>query len=253
MRILVLLYGLTTYLIFFATFLYLIGFVVNMVVPKGIDDGVAAGSLAEALLVNLSCILLFGVQHTIMARPAFKRWWTSIIPEAAERSTFVIVTSGILILTFWQWRPMDAVIWSLDHPGLAMSLQVLGFLGWGLALVSTFVIDHFDLFGLRQVVLYAQGKPYTKVELKENLLYKMVRHPLMLGFLVAFWSTPQMSLGHLVFAGAFTSYILVAVKIEERDLVKAHRGYEDYRQRVPSILPLPRKREGLSSKASLAN
>ncbi|MHC5062924.1 MAG: methanethiol S-methyltransferase [Planctomycetota bacterium] len=253
MRILVLIYGLATYLIFFATFLYLIGFVVNMVVPKGVDDGTAAGSLGEALLVNLSCILLFGVQHTIMARPAFKRWWTRIIPEAAERSTFVLVTSGILILTFWQWRPLDGVIWSVEHPGLAMSLQVLGLLGWGLALLSTFVIDHFDLFGLRQVILFARGKPYTAVEMKENMLYRLVRHPLMLGFIVAFWSTPHMTVGHLVFAGAFTGYILIAVKIEERDLLRAHSGYADYRRRVPSILPLPRRREAAAGSVSMVN
>lgn len=235
----VLAYGIFAYVLFFATFLYLIGFVGGFVVPKTLDSGVA-GSIGMAILVNVLCLAVFGIQHTIMARPAFKRAFTRIIPAAAERSTFVLVTSAILIATVWFWQPMPQVIWHVEGPA-AWLLTGISFLGWGIVLASTFIIDHFDLFGLRQTVTYAMGRQYTAPQFKEILFYRVVRHPLMVGFMIAFWSTPHMSLSHLVFALTCTAYIFVGVRIEETTLVELHgEAYEQYRRRVRGLLPIPR-------------
>jgi protein-S-isoprenylcysteine O-methyltransferase Ste14 len=237
---LALVYGVVCYALFLGVFLYAIGFVGDFLVPKSID-GPGRFELG-ALLVDLALLGLFAVQHSTMARPAFKRRWTRIVPAHLERSTFVLVTSLILALLFWQWRPFGAVVWQVDATALRAVIWALFALGWAVVLVSTFVIDHFDLFGLRQTWLYAQGKPYSPPGFKDSVLYRTVRHPLMLGFLIAFWATPRMTLGHLVFAIATTCYVLIAIQIEERDLLAMHDEYEDYRRRVPMLLPL-RKRE----------
>ncbi|OFV91115.1 MAG: hypothetical protein A3J75_02475, partial [Acidobacteria bacterium RBG_16_68_9] len=208
-----------------------------MVVPKSIDSG-AAASLGEALLVNLGLLALFAVQHTVMARPGFKKAWTRIIPEPIERSTFVLVASLLLLLLFWQWRPLPAVVWELESGIASLLLWVLFWCGWVLVFGSSFVIDHFDLFGLRQVTLFALGRKYTYPTFQVSAFYRFVRHPLLLGFLIAFWSTPRMTVGHLVFALAITGYIVMGIQFEERDLVRFHGApYEAYRRRVPMLLP----------------
>lgn len=241
-RLTVLAYGTLVYLFFFVTFLYAIGFVTGVGVPKGIDDG-APAPLAEALLVNGGLLALFAIQHMIMARQGFKRVWTRVIPAAAERSTFVLAASAILAVTFLAWRPMTGVIWEATNPVAATILQGVAFLGFGLVLVATFLIDHFDLFGLRQVIRHFRGVPYREPEFRVRSLYRRVRHPLYLGFLMAFWSTPVMTVGHLLFATLCTGFILVAVRLEERDLIRAHgAAYEDYRRRVPMLIPRPGRR-----------
>ena len=239
-RALSLAYGAGTYVLFLGTFLYMIGFVAGVFVPKHIDSG-ALAPLGEALLVNGGFLALFAIQHTIMARPAFKRRWTRIVPPQVERSTFVLITCAILIGMVASWRPLPGVVWHVDGT-LATALWVLSGLGWGTVLVSTFLIDHFELFGLRQVVMHALGRRAEAPRFRERALYRMVRHPLMLGFLVAFWATPHMTWGHLFFAAMCTGYILVALQIEERTLVELHGdAYRDYRRRVPMLLPLPRR------------
>ena len=236
-RLLVVLYGIVAYLIFFGTLLYAIGFVGNIGVPKGIDTG-PTGPFAQSMLINLALLGLFAVQHGVMARPGFKDWWTRIVPKPIERSTYVLISSLILLLLFREWRPMTGVIWDVENVLFSMALWGLFWLGFGLVLVSSFIIDHFDLFGLRQVVLYFQNKAYPPPQFKVNSLYRFVRHPLLLGFIVAFWSTPVMTEGHLVFALATTAYILIGIQFEERDLVKAHGApYVDYRRQVGMLLP----------------
>jgi protein-S-isoprenylcysteine O-methyltransferase Ste14 len=238
-RTFILAYGLSAYVLFFGTFLYLIGFIGGFGVPKTLDSGVP-GPVGLAVAVNVGLLALFAIQHTIMARPAFKRWWTTVIPEPAERSTFVLVTSLLLCLTAWQWRPIPGVVWHVEGAA-AIAIYTISAVGWVMVLASTFIIDHFDLFGLRQTLSYAFGRSYRPPQYKEVYLYRFCRHPLMLGFLIAFWATPTMSASHLLFAGVCTAYVLVAIKIEERTLVQLHgTAYEDYRRRVPALIPRPR-------------
>ena len=230
-------YGMVTYVFFLVTFLYAIGFVGNLVVPKGIDSG-DGSALGVALLVNLALLSLFAVQHNIMARLWFKRAWTKVIPIQVERTTFVFLTSAILAIMFWQWRPMTGVLWEVTNPALVLVLQLVFFAGWGTVLLVTFLIDHFDLFGLRQVFLWDN---YTPPRFKEWSLYRHSRHPLYLGFIIAFWATPKMTTGHLLFAAVTTVWMVISIQFEEHDLSELHPEYLAYKERVPMLLPLGRK------------
>lgn len=250
-RTAILLYGLACYAVFFATFLYAIGFVGNLWVPKAMDSP-RETSLGLALLIDLGLLSLFAVQHSVMARPGFKRVWTRVIPESAERSTYTLLSSLALILLFWQWRPLGGVVWDVDHP-LARGLLYAGFaFGWGLVLVATFLINHFDLFGLRQVWLQFRGRAYTALPFKTPGPYRLVRHPLYVGWFFAFWCTPTMSVTHLLFALMTTAYILVAIRLEERDLIAALPEYSQYRKQVPMLLPRLRRRVAWTSAARTA-
>jgi methanethiol S-methyltransferase len=237
-RVTTFVYGVFCYLIFFGTFLYAIGFVGNFMVPKSIDSGRTV-PLGEALLINAGLLALFAVQHSVMARPAFKRMWTRIVPQPAERSTYVLFSSVALIVLFRLWQPMGGVVWNIEQPVLRAVLYGLFALGFLLVLVSTFLINHFDLFGLRQVYLYLRGKEYTQLRFGTPILYRHVRHPLYLGWLFAFWATPTMTIAHLVFAIATTAYIFIAIQLEEKDLLDAYgNDYKRYRDTVPMIVPV---------------
>ena len=233
-------YGLVSYLIFLATFLYAIAFVGGFAVPRQLD-GALQTSLTTALAINGVLLTLFAVQHSVMARRSFKERWTRVVPWAIERSTYVLCASLALLLLFWQWRPIGIQIWSVEHPAGRAVLWTLFAAGWATVLTVTFLINHFDLFGLRQVWLPLIGRPYTRVSFRTPLPYRFVRHPLYAGFLLAFWMTPTMTLAHLVFAVATTAYILLAIQIEERDLLREHPEYAEYRRRVPMIVPVPRR------------
>src|SRR6516162_7249499 len=239
-RYLIVGYGAAAYLLFLAAFLYLVGFVGNIVVPRSVDHGLSA-PIGLAVPINVALVALFGVQHSVMARPAFKRWWTRFVPSSIERSTYVVVASAVLVLLYWQWRTIPAIIWDVRQPAGRLTVWAVFWLGWAIALASTVMVSHFDLFGLRQVYLAWRGKPYTHIGFHARFLYRLVRHPLMLGFLIAFWAAPTMTAGHLLFSIAMTGYILIAVQLEERNLVAALGDqYRNYRRDVPMLVPLAR-------------
>jgi protein-S-isoprenylcysteine O-methyltransferase Ste14 len=237
-------YGVVSYVIFLGTFLYAIAFVGGFVVPRRLD-GPLETSVAAAIAIDCGLLTIFALQHSIMARRWFKEWWTGIVPWAIERSTFVLAASLALLLLFWQWRPIGIAIWSVENAAARLVLWTLFAAGWGTVLVVTFLINHFDLFGLRQVWLPLVGRPYTPISFRTPLPYRFVRHPLYFGFLLAFWMTPTMTLAHLVFALATTAYIVLAIQFEERDLVAEHgAAYEAYRRSVPMLLPGSGPRRG---------
>jgi methanethiol S-methyltransferase len=239
-RVVVFAYGVFSYSVFFVTFLYAAGFVGNLIVPKSIDSP-AMTPFWQAFLINLGLLALFAVQHSVMARPAFKRWWTQIVPQPAERSTYVLFSSLALITLFVFWQPMGGTVWNVTNPIGKIALYAAGVVGWLLVLFSTYLINHFDLFGLRQVWLHLRGREYTALVFKTPILYKFVRHPLYLGFILAFWATPTMTVAHLVFALMTTAYILVAIQLEERDLIAEHPQYAEYKRRVPMLVPSTRR------------
>jgi len=242
MGLLAALYGLVCYIVFLGSFLYAIGFVGDIGVPKGIDAG-AAIDWRVALLTDMALLAAFAIQHSVMARPGFKAAWTRIVPRSVERSTYVLLSSLLLLLLFWKWQPLTAAVWDATTPAARLALQALFGIGWLIVLLSTFMINHFDLFGLRQVFLRLRGREYRPLSFRQRAFYHLVRHPIMLGFLIAFWATPRMSFGHLLFALATSGYILLGVTLEERDLVAAHGvDYQEYRSRVPMLLPTGRRR-----------
>jgi methanethiol S-methyltransferase len=248
-RTLVLVYGVVCYAVFFATFLYAIAFLGNFLVPRSIDAAPTSG-LGEALAVNVALLSIFALQHSVMARPAFKRWWTRIVPTAAERSTYVLLSSLALILLFWQWRPIGAIVWQIDSD-LGRALVYAGYaFGWALLLFATFLINHFDLFGLRQAWIFFRGRPYTEIPFRTPALYQVVRHPLYVGWLLIFWCAPTMTAAHLLFAVMTTAYILIAIQLEERDLAHAFPEYARYRERVPMLIPFARRRARQSAIAA---
>jgi len=235
-------YGVICYVTFLGSFLYAVGFVGDLVVPKTIDSGPGA-PFPEALAIDIVLLGIFAVQHSVMARPGFKAVWTRIVPRSVERSTYVLASSLLLALICWKWQAIPAVVWDVSSPAFKVLLLALFALGWLIVLLSTFMINHFDLFGLRQVYLRMRGLDYTSLVFKQWAFYKFVRHPIMLGFVIAFWAAPHMSVGHLVFSIATTGYILVGIFLEERVLMKQHAmEYGAYRARVPMLFPTGAKR-----------
>lgn len=249
-KTLFLLYGVVAYLIFFGTFCYAVGFVSSLIVPKHIDS-MPITPVSYALLLNGALLTLFALQHSIMARPAFKKWWTQFVPEPIERSTYVLLASLCLLLLFWYWQPLGGIVWEVESETARMVITSLCLVGFGIVLVSTFLINHFDLFGLRQVWFHFTGKKYEPLVFRTPFFYKYVRHPLYLGFMIAFWSAPTMTIAHLFFALMTTCYMLTAIQFEENDLIK-HFGkkYLDYRRSAPMLIPFTkasrRNREPLS-------
>jgi len=236
-RFIAFLYGVVSYVVFFVAFLYAIGFVSGLVVPKTIDSG-AVVPMAEALIVNLLLMSVFAIQHSVMARKQFKQWWTQFVPKSVERSTYVLFSSLALVLLFWQWRPIPTLVWQIDHPQIAMAVIGLSLAGWLIVLTSTFLINHFELFGLHQVANNLAGNPMPVQRFRTPLYYKFVRHPLYLGFIIAFWAAPTMSVGHLLFAAVTTAYIVVGALLEERDLVDLFGDeYRRYKDRVSMLVP----------------
>ncbi|HEY5703880.1 MAG TPA: NnrU family protein [Gammaproteobacteria bacterium] len=238
-RQLAFIYGVLSYVLFFVVFLYAIGFVGDIVVPKTINSGAdMTANWPIAVIINLLLLTVFALQHSIMARPGFKKWWTKFIPWSIERSTYVLLSSLALILIYYFWQPLQGVIWHVDNPAGANILTALFWLGWLIVLASTFMISHFELFGLKQVYMNLKQKQLLPPEFKMPMLYKFVRHPIMLGFIIAFWATPHMTAGHLLFAAVTTAYILVALQFEERDLMKVFgERYREYRKKVPMVFP----------------
>ncbi|HET9413561.1 MAG TPA: NnrU family protein [Pseudolabrys sp.] len=231
------LYGIVAYLVFAIVIVYAIGFVCGLVVPKTIDSG-PAGPLMESIVINLVLMTIFALQHSVMARPQFKAWWTTIVPKSVERSTYVLLASLALALVFWQWRPIPGVVWEVKEPTLAAFLLYLGLFGWVLVFISTFMINHFELFGLHQVANNLAGKPMPPMKFKTPMLYNVVRHPIYLGFIIFVWATPVMTAGHLLFAAVVTTYIFVGIALEEHDLIAVFGDeYRRYRQRVAMIVP----------------
>jgi methanethiol S-methyltransferase len=236
-KIVAFLYGILAYFTFFVTFLYAIGFVSGLVVPKTIDDG-AVGPAMEAAVVNLILLSIFAVQHSVMARRQFKEWWTQYVPKSVERSTYVLFSSLALALLLWQWRPIPTVVWQIDDPQIAMAVTGISLLGFLIALTSTFLINHFELFGLHQVANNLAGRSMPAPRFRTPLYYKFVRHPLYLGFVIAFWVAPTMTVGHLLFAAVTTAYIFVGILLEERDLIDLFGDdYRRYRERVSMLVP----------------
>ena len=242
-KIIISIYGILSYIIFLLAFLYAIGFVGNIYVTKTIDSGVEP-SLIKAILINTVLLSVFALQHSIMARPKFKKWFTSIFNQAMERSTYILLSSLALLLIYWQWQPIPTVVWKVENEILSMLILGIYFLGWLIVLLSTFMINHFELFGLAQIYDNLRNKRTPNPKFQTNYLYKIVRHPIMLGFLIAFWATPTMSLGHLLFAAVTTIYILIAVKyLEEKDLRKSiGEKYEAYQKEVPMIIPFTKRK-----------
>ena len=241
------LYGLGAYAVFLGTFLYAIGFVGHSVVPKTIDSG-AGGPVLLAVGIDVCLLTVFALQHSVMARPAFKRWWTRIVPRPLERSTFVLFASAALLLLYWQWRPIVTPIWTVSDPIVVQILYGLFWFGWLLVLVSTFLINHFELFGLHQVWAFVSGHKLPTATFKTPSLYKYVRHPIYLGFVLAFWATPTMTAGHLLFAVVTTGYILVGIWFEERDLIAQFgERYRLYREQVGMLWPRLARRRGLDT------
>jgi methanethiol S-methyltransferase len=241
-------YGVICYLVFLTTFLYAIGFIGNVAVPKSIDSGPQV-SLPVALAIDFALLALFALQHSIMARQWFKAAWTRIVPSSVERSTYVLFSSAALLLLFWKWQPLGGVIWHVENASGRFVLLGMYAAGWLIVLVATFLINHFDLFGLRQVWLHLRGRAYTPLKFRTPALYRIVRHPLYVGWLLVFWSAPVMTFTHLVFAIATTGYILIAIQFEERDLARIHGEYEEYRRRVPMLLPIGRSQRARPSNA----
>ena len=236
-RIIGFLFGLVAYAVFLGTFLYAVGFVSGVAVPKTIDSGPVA-PVAQALIINILLMSLFAVQHSVMARKPFKRWWTRFIPATIERSTYVLLASLVLILLFWLWHPMPQIVWEITNPRIAAAVMGVSFAGWLLVLVSTFLINHFELFGLHQVANNLTGRPMPAPRFRTPLFYGLVRHPIYLGFIIAFWAAPTMTVGHLLFAAVTTTYIVVAIQLEERDLIDAFGDeYRRYKRRVAMLVP----------------